>query len=117
MKCIIAGSRTITDYKVVERAILESGWHDQIREVVSGSAHGVDGIGARWARAYSIPVRYFRAGWDVYGKAAGPIRNKEMAQYADALILVWDGQSKGSADMLRWAKHMQRRIHEHKVNS
>lgn len=112
MKVIVAGSRTITDYKLVERAILESGWHEQITEVVCGSARGVDGIGARWARAYSIQVRYFRADWDIYGKAAGPIRNKEMAQYADALILVWDGQSKGSADMLRKAKAHGLRIYE-----
>jgi hypothetical protein len=46
----------------------------------------------------------FPAKWDKYGKAAGPLRNREMAAYADALILVWDGKSRGSANMLAEAK-------------
>lgn len=45
-----------------------------------------------------------KADWDAHGKAAGPIRNRKMAQEADALLLLWDGKSKGSASMLAEAK-------------
>lgn len=46
----------------------------------------------------------FPADWDAHGKAAGPIRNREMAQYGDALLLIWDGKSRGSASMLKEAR-------------
>lgn len=39
----------------------------------------------------------------MYGNAAGFIRNQAMADYADALIAVWDNRSKGTADMIRKA--------------
>ena len=106
MRCIVAGGRDITDYDRVRRAILLSGW--TITEVVSGEASGVDTLGEQWAKAYGIPIKGFpvsKMDWRLLGPAAGPIRNGRMAAYAaealpDAgLILVWDGQSKGSRSM------------------
>lgn len=113
MKCIIAGSRSIKEYTLVTSAIYASGFHNEITEVVCGMAQGVDLLGKQWADAYGIPVVKFRPDWAKHGKAAGPIRNEEMAEYADALILVWRGNSKGSADMLRKAKAHGLRIYEH----
>jgi hypothetical protein len=60
----------------------------------------VDQIGEDWAREHNIPVKQFLAQWNIHGKSAGPIRNKEMAEYADALIAFWDGQSKGTKNMI-----------------
>lgn len=102
MKCIIAGSRTITDYAAVERAIEASAF--PITQVVSGCAPGVDRLGEQWGYRHDLPIAHFPADWERHGKAAGPIRNAAMAAYADALILVWDGRSRGSADMLRQAR-------------
>lgn len=117
MKCIIAGSRHITDKYLVHKAIEACPWQGSITEVVCGGASGVDNIGWRWAAAQAITVHHMRADWATYGKAAGPIRNHQMANYADALILIWDGKSKGSADMKRWAEYMQLRIYEHIVST
>ncbi len=36
----------------------------------------------------------FAADWNKYGKKAGPVRNRKMADYAEALIAVWDGKSR-----------------------
>lgn len=47
----------------------------------------------------SLKLTKFPADWDKFGKAAGHIRNKQMAEEADALLLIWDGESKGSANM------------------
>lgn len=103
MKTIIAGSRTITDYALVEQAVIESGF--SISEVVSGKEpKGVDCLGELWAHYNHVPVKPFSADWRTHGLAAGPIRNREMAEYAEALILVWDGQSKGSRSMLVMAE-------------
>lgn len=102
MKTIIAGSRAITDYRAVKRAIRDSCY--TVAEVVSGGASGVDILGEKWARAHSIPVKRFPADWELHGKSAGPIRNKEMANYADALIAIWDGKSRGTANMIQLAR-------------
>jgi hypothetical protein len=102
MKVIIAGSRDIKDYKAVGQAISASKFN--ITEVVCGCALGVDSIGRTWGIANGIPVKEFPANWDVYGRAAGPMRNIKMAEYADAAIIVWDGKSKGSLNMIKEIK-------------
>ena len=101
MKTIIAGSRTITDGKLVEAAIAESGF--LISEVVCGMAPGVDTLGQRWALTHNIPVARFPARWELDGKSAGYLRNTRMAEYADALIAVTTGSS-GTAHMIRTAE-------------
>lgn len=103
MKTIIAGSRDIHDAGVVHKAITESGF--KITQVVSGGAPGVDYVGEALAQQHGMDLKIFPADWKTHGKAAGPIRNKQMAKYADALIAVWDGQSRGTKNMI---EEMQR---------
>lgn len=98
MKVIIAGSRNINDYGLVVQAVTRSGY--TITEVVSGCATGVDRLGEQWARANDIPIKEMPADWNRYGNSAGPQRNKAMAEYADAAIVVWDGKSRGSRNMI-----------------
>ncbi len=102
MKTIIAGSRQAIDYSIIIKAVELSEF--DITEVVSGTARGVDKLGERFARDNGIPLRLFPANWSKYGKSAGMIRNEEMAKYSDALIAIWDGQSRGTAGMIRLAK-------------
>jgi len=106
MKVIIAGSRTFDDYGLVKKFIVEAGKRRKIfpRIVFCGGAIGVDELGARWAEENDIPVIMFPADWATHGKAAGPIRNSEMLKEADALIAIWDGVSRGTADMIRKAR-------------
>lgn len=101
MKTIIAGGRDITDYNLVLDAVHASSF--DITEIVSGGARGVDQLGERIGREFNIPVKVFPADWDTHGKRAGPIRNAQMADYAEALIAVWDGQSRGTANMIQQA--------------
>lgn len=120
MKTIIAGSREITDYSVVCAAIQASGF--TITEVVSGRARGVDLLGERWAAEHKIPIRVFPADWRKHGKAAGPIRNGEMARYVSngdggQAIIVWDGVSRGSADMARQAKENGLNVFVYRVDA
>jgi hypothetical protein len=101
MKTIIAGSRGIEDTALLQRAIDEADW--EITEVISGDAQGVDQMGEAWARRNNIPVKLFPAPWKTHKQFAGRMRNQQMAEYADALIVIWDGYSKGTADMLERA--------------
>jgi len=108
MKTIIAGSRTIEDYAVVEAAVVASGF--AITEVISGRARGVDRLGERWAHTHNLPIARFPADWKRYGRRAGPIRNNEMVGYAQALIAVWDGRSDGTHHIINAARREGRKV-------
>ncbi len=98
MRTIIAGSRSITEYKHVLKAVAESGIN--ITQVVSGTAKGVDLLGEKFAQEHGISVVRFPADWNKYGNRAGYLRNMEMAGNADALIAVYDGTSRGTQHMI-----------------
>ena len=100
MKTIIAGSRDFNDYETLVSFCNGK----NIAEVVSGTARGADKLGERFAESRDIPIKRFPANWDKFGKSAGYLRNSEMANYADACIVFWDGKSKGSKHMIDLAK-------------
>jgi hypothetical protein len=73
-------------------------------EIVSGHAEGVDLLGEAWARANNLPIKIFVPDYEKYSKWRAPKkRNKEMAEYAGALVALWDGQSKGTRHMITTA--------------
>lgn len=79
-----------------------------IDEVLTGGASGADSFGESIARSLGIPSRRFLPDWKKYGRAAGPIRNAEMARNADAVILLPGG--KGTASMRAEARRSGLRI-------
>lgn len=105
MKLIIAGSRdlspTVTDLEYLFNIIIGGVDNKRFKEIVSGCAKGVDTSGELLAKKYQIPIKKFKADWDKYGKAAGPIRNKMMADYADMAIILINDLSKGSLNMIQ----------------
>lgn len=109
MRVIIAGSRTVTDMQPLVSAIQEVQW--PISRVVCGMARGADQLGYDWAKANNIPIAEFPADWKRYGKSAGYKRNLEMAKNADALIALWDGQSRGTEHMIYLAACHNLKVH------
>ena len=103
MKTIIAGSRNITDPSHLSPALQLVDW--EITEIISGGARGVDRLAINLAKYGDIPLEVFPADWDQYGRSAGVIRNREMAQYADALLAIWDGDSTGTQNMIQEARN------------
>ena len=101
MKLIVAGGRDFSDK---EKLYFELDSIEGITEIVSGNAKGADELGEKYAKERGIPVKLFPADWTKHGRAAGPIRNEEMAKYADALIAFWDGKSRGTKSMINLAR-------------
>lgn len=102
-RVIIAGTRDFSDYQLLRDkcdAILSSKRQDSNIIIVSGTARGADRLGERYARERGFQLRRFPADWELYGKSAGHIRNAKMADNADALIAFWDGESKGTKNMI-----------------
>lgn len=102
MKTIIAGSRNILDYEMLLEAISESKFN--ITEVFCGLARGPDTLGERWAKENNVPIRYFPAQWEIFGRSAGPRRNEEMGKLADCAIILWDRVSRGIKHMLKYCQ-------------
>lgn len=108
-KVIVAGGRDFEDYDFLRDSIYKffGDYIEQDRlEIVSGGAKGADSFATQFADIHWCAYKEFPADWDNYGKSAGAIRNAEMAEYADALIAFWDGQSRGTANMI---EQMQKR--------
>jgi len=84
VKLIVAGGR---DYPLGIEDLQKLSAIEGITELVSGGAKGVDRDAETWAISENIPIKQFKPDWGLYGRAAGPIRNREMAKYADAVAL------------------------------
>ena len=110
MRCIIAGSRTLTNYERVRPHIEAAPFRHLITAVLSGKAPGMDTLGERWAKENGISVLDYPADWDSYPKAAGRIRNEQMAKVADALICIHVG-TPGSVDMMQRATKRKLLLH------
>jgi hypothetical protein len=101
LRVIIAGSRDITDRDIVTLAMSNCGWKPTV--ILSGMAKGADALGEWWASTRGITVQQYPADWDGLGKKAGFVRNTTMAENADALVALWDGESKGTKHMIEEA--------------
>ena len=114
MKLIIAGSRDLTEVALVEAAMVRFGLEPD--EVVSGCARGADQAGASWAAHNDVYIRAMPARWDQFGKAAGMRRNAEMAKYGDVLLAIWDGKSRGTANMIDQMNRLEKPVHIMRVD-
>ncbi len=106
-RCIIAGSRDFTDYECFKRAVLAV--LPEKTEIISGHARGTDSMAELLAEELGWPLRVFPADWKRYGRAAGPIRNRQMAVFAaeegnGILIAFLKGGSRGTTGMIDIAR-------------
>lgn len=115
MKVIIAGGRDFNDLdllieeadKVLRRlksVEIVSGKQRTHNEDKSKRDYGADYLGELYAQKRGFKVTGFPADWKSLGKSAGMVRNKQMAEYADALIAFWDGNSVGTKNMIDLAR-------------
>lgn len=110
----ITGSRTCQDVEFIRSGLLYlMKNYGRPSLFIHGGCRGVDLIGDAFAREHSIPVKEFIADWNTYGRSAGPIRNKQMAEFLnpskDVCIAFWDGVSKGTMNMINLC--MSRGVH------
>lgn len=116
-KVIIAGGRDFKDYELLERICdhylqnkgsdiqIVSGKQKSV-DRDTGEEYGADFLGEVYAKKRGFTVEPFPANWSKHNNSAGPIRNGEMAKYADALIAFHDGESRGTKNMIETARAM-----------
>lgn len=103
-RVIVAGGRDFTDYDKCKQEVLEainSGFISCDAELVCGEARGADTMGKLvWQHCLQNKIHSFIPNWDLYKKRAGILRNIEMGDFADKLIAFWDGESRGTKQMI-----------------
>lgn len=105
-RIIVCGTRTFTDYELFSKKMNKLVSKLKNIYLLIGDAKGVDRMASRWAFEHMWSYSIWRAKWDKYGNAAGPLRNQKMAEKgnAKACIAFWNGKSPGTKDMIKRAK-------------
>ena len=104
MKLLIAGSRNIRNFD------LSSYVPEDTELIISGGAKGIDMIAEEYADKHRISKLILRPNYRLYGKGAPLKRNEAMVDIADAVLLVWDGKSRGSDYTRRYAEKQCKKI-------
>ena len=100
MKIAVIGSRNVEVTNLAEYLPQECD------EIVSGGARGVDLCASQYARERGLKLTEFLPQYDVYGRVAPIVRNKEIVRYADEVIAFWDGTSKGTLFVINYCKKL-----------
>ena len=74
---------------------------DNATEIISGCAAGADQIAELYASDQKLPLRTFRPDYKRYRKRAPLMRNREIVIASDYVLVLWDGTSRGSANVIQ----------------
>lgn len=99
MKALITGGRDFDDAELLDKTLSPLG----ITMLAQGGAKGADDLARAWAVKNKIPYTTFHAEWDKHGKAAGPIRNREMYDSFLPDITVAFPGGRGTRNMITYA--------------
>ena len=104
MKIMIAGSRSIQSFDLTPHIPQDTDL------IITGGAVGIDTLAEEYADQYKISKLIIRPRYDLYGKAAPIFRNEQMVDLADAVLVIWDGKSKGSRSTIKYARKLQKKL-------
>ncbi len=110
MKVIVAGSREFENYEMLKNKLDKLLVNQKEIQIVSGGCRGADKLGERYAKEKGYSLKIFKANWDKYGKKAGPLRNRKMAEYANGLVAFYKEGSKGTKNMIEEARKRNLKI-------
>ncbi len=110
-RVIIAGCRDYTNYDEAKKYI-DFCLSELVKKyeliILSGGCRGADMLGEMYAEERNIKIERYTAQWGLYGKFAGPKRNREMAENCDYIICFWDGESRGTKSLIEIAEKLKR---------
>ena len=109
-KLIVAGGRDFNNYELLAEKLLDVMDKKPSISIVSGMARGADALGVYFAKEHGLKVYPFPAHWNLHGNAAGPIRNRQMAEFADGLLAFWDGKSSGTKHMIEYMQSLNKPV-------
>lgn len=112
-RIIVCGGRHFDDYPrltaEINGVVQSLGLQMNEMEIISGHCAGTDQLGERYAEEHEVDCKVFPAEWKKYGRAAGPIRNSQMIDYAaesvmPVVVAFVSPKSKGTMDTVNKAR-------------
>ena len=97
MKVAVVGSRSIFTTDI-------GAYISDEDEIVSGGALGIDSCAAEYAKKNGLKLTVFLPQYEKYGRAAPIVRNKKIVDYADKIVVFWNGKSKGTLSVIKYAE-------------
>lgn len=104
MKLLVAGSRSITDFD------LSPYIPKDCDTIISGGASGIDTLAEIYADKHRLSKYIIRPRYDLYKRSAPLKRNEEMIDMADAVLIIWDGSSKGAEYSIKYARKTKKQL-------
>ena len=101
MKIAVVGSRKLTSIDLSEHLLKED-----VEEIVSGGAVGIDSCAAKYAEENGLKLTVFLPEYERYGRGAPIVRNKKIVDYADKILIFWNGTSKGTLSVINYAREL-----------
>ena len=77
-------------------------------EIVSGGAVGIDRCAAEYAAVKNIKLTEFLPIYEKYGRGAPIERNRQIVDYADEILAFWDGNSRGTLSVIKYAENQRK---------
>ena len=104
MKLLIVGSRSIKNFDISPYI------SSDVDTIISGGADGIDSLAERYADVHRLSKYIVRPRYDLYGRAAPLRRNEQMVDMADAVLVIWDGKSRGTQHTVAYAQKAKKRL-------
>ena len=98
MKLLIVGSRSVECFDLSPHIF------EKVDTIISGGAKGIDSLAEKYADSRRLSKYIIRPRYDLYGRYAPIKRNEQMVDMADAVLIIWDGFSKGTLRTIEYAK-------------
>ena len=80
-------------------------------EIVSGGAKGIDECAKAYAENAGLKYTEFLPEYSLHSRRAPIERNKLIVEYSDTVIAFWDGKSRGTLFVIKYAKKMNKPIY------
>ena len=104
MKLAIIGSRDLHEEN------LDDYLPNNVTEIVSGGARGIDSDAADFARNRGIKLTVFLPEYARYKRGAPIVRNKRIVDYTDEVLVFWDGRSRGTLNVIDYCRKVGKRV-------
>lgn len=101
MKIAVVGSRSLQVNNLKEFLL------DNVTEIISGGARGMDQCAKSYAEEHNIPLTEFFPDYSKYGRTAPLKRNIKIIKSADFVLAFWDGKSRGTKFVINNCKKMK----------
>jgi hypothetical protein len=103
-RVLVCGGRDFDDRAALDAALDRLHAQRRFTLLIAGGARGADTMAAKWASDRGVRTRIFMARWNIYGRAAGPIRNTRMLRKGRPDLVVAFPGGRGTAGMVALAR-------------